>query len=889
MPTATYRLQLQPRFDFDAAAAAVPYLASLGVSHLHLSPILQATPGSTHGYDVVDHGRVSADLGGEAGLRRLAGAARAHGLGLVVDCVPNHMAVPVPQYLSAPLWGVLRDGPTAPSARWFDVDWSVPGGRMLLPVLRERLAAALPELRVDVLGAGEARAHCPAGTPVLRYHDHVLPLRPGTEGLPLAELLDRQWYRLAWWRLGRTELNYRRFFTITSLIGLRVEDPEVFAATHATLLRLVAEGLVDGLRIDHPDGLADPRGYLRRLAEAAGGRWTVVEKILTGEERLPRDWPCAGTTGYDVLRRIDGLFVDQPGVRRITEHYRCFTDEARGADDGARFEDVARRATRQVVTEELAAEVGRLTRLATRICQEEPLPAPPGAPERPSPAAGPTSGAVARPAGTPRRVCLRDHAPSALRTAVEELLVALPVYRPYVVPGEPAPARSALLLERAADPARYAFPTDAEAEAVDVVVDLALGRLGRSPAKDEFVARFAQTASATAAKGVEDTAFYRWVPLLSVNEVGGSPEDPGVLPSDFHAYCGYLQRDWPVGMTTLSTHDTKRSADARARLAVLAEVPEVWRRVCGQWAAASRRHLVGGLPDRHTQYLVWQTLLAAWPVDEERLTGTVLKSLREAKTRTTWTERDEVFEQAVVRYVRALLADPAFTGPDGAVGQLVERLRPAERCVALGALLVQLTMPGVPDVYQGGEGELRTLVDPDNRRPVDFAALRERLERLDGPGAADGTDVTGGTAPPGPPEGADLGTEKHWVTARALRLRRRRPEWFGPDSSYLPLHGRGPRAAHLTVFSRAERVITAVTRLPERLERAGGWEDTELPLPWRPSGGSWTDLLTGRAYPGGAAVRVADLFARLPVALLVADGGDAHGGGDAVGGAAAGR
>lgn len=310
-PTATYRLQLQPDFPFAAAERAVPHLAALGVSHLHLSPVLEAVPGSTHGYDVVDHTAVRAELGGEPGLRALAAAARSHGLGLVVDLVPNHMAVPEPLSLNGPLWQVLRDGPASPYARWFDIDWGAGhGGRLLLPVLGGRIGEEMRHFRVE----GE----------VLRYHGHAFPLRPGTETLPPDRLLDAQWYRLAWWRLARSELNYRRFFTISELIGVRVEDPEVFEATHGTVLRLIREGVIDGLRIDHPDGLVDPGGYLARLHERTGGRWTVVEKILTRDERLPDSWACAGTTGYDALRHIDGLFVCPQGAARLFSHYRDF-------------------------------------------------------------------------------------------------------------------------------------------------------------------------------------------------------------------------------------------------------------------------------------------------------------------------------------------------------------------------------------------------------------------------------------------------------------------------------------------------------------------------------------------------------------------------------------
>ncbi|HCA86260.1 MAG TPA: hypothetical protein DEQ61_12615, partial [Streptomyces sp.] len=349
MPTSTYRLQMQPDFPFAAAEAAVPYLASLGVSHLHLSPVLEAVPGSGHGYDVVDHAAVRAELGGETGLRRLAATARSHGLGLVLDIVPNHMAVPVPERLNRALWAVLRDGPDSPYARWFDIDWQAEesGGRpgqVLLPVLGGRLGDELEHFTLERDDGGDSTggAGGTSGTDsthaidsaggsgsgyVLRYFDHLFPVRPGTERLPLPELVDAQWYRPAWWRLARTELNYRRFFTISELIGLRVQDPAVFAATHETVLRLLREGVVEGLRIDHPDGLADPEAYLRRLGEATGGCWTVVEKILTGGEPLPPGWPVAGTTGYDALRRADGLFVDPAGARELAAVHRGFTGQ----------------------------------------------------------------------------------------------------------------------------------------------------------------------------------------------------------------------------------------------------------------------------------------------------------------------------------------------------------------------------------------------------------------------------------------------------------------------------------------------------------------------------------------------------------------------------------
>ncbi|WP_141207473.1 malto-oligosyltrehalose synthase [Streptomyces griseorubiginosus] len=769
VPTATYRLQLQPEFPFGAAAAAVPYLASLGVSHLHLSPVLEAVPGSTHGYDVVDPARVREELGGEDGLRALSDTARQHGLGLVLDIVPNHMAM-APRHNRA-LWEVLREGPKSPYARWFDIDWEAQDGQVLLPVLGRPVGAELGSLTVD----GE----------VLRYHDHVFPLREGTEELPLPQLLDAQWYRLGWWRLARTELNYRRFFSISELIGVRVEDPEVFEATHGKVLQLLHEGVVDGLRIDHPDGLADPDGYLLRLHEATGGRWTVVEKILADGEHLPASWPVAGTTGYDALRHLDGLFTDPAGFGELLGQYRRFA--APQTDRGGDWAATVRRAAYKVITHELAAETERLTRAAVRVCAASPEPA------------------------------LRDRAPWALRTALVELLVRMEVYRPYA-----SSDAAAVVTEEAAAEARLAFAVPEEAEAVDVVRDLVLGRAGDGPEHVEFRTRFAQTSSALRAKSVEDTAFYRYVPLLSATEVGGNPGRPAVSPEEFHAYCARVQRDWPLTGTVASTHDTKRSADVRAALAVLTECPGWWADTLAEVTRTG-----DGVPDAQLAWAAWQTVFGLGPADPGRVREALLKHVREAGLYTSWTEQEPAYEEAVAAFVAA---GPG--GPQGErVAELRSRLRPHVQANVLGAALVQLTMPGVPDVYQGTEAEYLALVDPDNRRAVRF-----------------------------PPE--DSG-DKGALTAAALRLRRRRPEVFGASAAYEPLAAEGPAAGHCVAFTRSGEVLTAVTRLSLRLAEAGGWGETVLPLP----AGVWSDVLVPEREFSGR-VRLADLLGASPVALL---------------------
>lgn len=786
-PTATYRLQLQPDFPFPAAEKAVPYLAALGVSHLHLSPVLEAVPGSTHGYDVVDHSRVREELGGEEGLRSLAATAREHGLGLVLDIVPNHMAA-VPRH-NRQLWEVLREGRSSPYARWFDIDWAAGGDKVLLPVLAGPLGEQLDAFTVDV------------GAEVLRYGEQEFPLRAGTSDLPLPELLDAQHYRLAWWRLARTELNYRRFFTVSDLIGVRVEHPEVFDATHGKVLELLRDGVLDGLRIDHPDGLADPAAYLRQLNEATGGRWTVVEKILTGDEHLPPAWAVAGTTGYDALHRIDGLFTDPSGAAELLGRYREFAGPP--GDRGGYWKATVRRAAYRVATHELASETAWLTRLAASVCAADPA--------------------------------LRDHAPWALRTAIRELLVRIPVYRPYVTAGVP-PTRIAeeTLPDDAVRDAKAVFSVPEEAAAVDVVRDLALGRLGDGEEQASFCARFAQTASALHAKSVEDTAFYRYVPLISATEVGGDPGQPAVAVDAFHAFATRIARDWPATGTVLTTHDTKRSADVRARIAVLSECPERWAGLVAELTGATPV----AAPDPQLAWQAWQSSYGCAPLPAEelgaRLEPALLKAVREAGLFTSWTEPDEAYERAVTDFVAAGPGSASGTARRLVTG-FAESLAPHVRANVLGAALVQLTMPGVPDLYQGTESEYLALVDPDNRSPF--------------------------RRPEGPAE------EKQEVTAAALRLRRELPEVFGESGTYVPVAARGAAAGHVVAFSRSGEVVVAVTRLSLRLAEDGGWRDTVVELP---DGGPWRDALNrevGREFAGGA-VAAGELFGERPVALL---------------------
>jgi (1->4)-alpha-D-glucan 1-alpha-D-glucosylmutase len=807
VPSSTYRLQVHGGFGFDDAAERVAYLADLGVTHVYLSPILQAAPGSTHGYDVLDHTRINQEAGGRAAFDRLAAACREHGLGIVVDVVPNHMAVPEPEYLNSPFWWLLRDGRRSPYAGWFDVDWGAEEDRVLMPVLGGTVDQVIERGELVLADDGG-----PSGTDhVLRYYDHEFPVAPGTEGLPLRDVVEAQAYRLSSWREAGDALNYRRFFDVTSLVAVRVEDPVVFMATHAMLLALQGHGEVDGFRIDHPDGLADPSGYLDRLSDATGGAWVVVEKILEGEESLPEGWRCSGTTGYDAMLRVQQVLTppDHDGVLD-----RLWAEVA---PERASLDEVVTASKRLVVDDVQAAEVDRLMRLVRRV--------------------------------------LPDDDAAALRRALEALLVSMDRYRAYVVPGRPVDAEQAAVVDEAAERARGILaPSDNEA--LHTVVALVLGRelpsaaLDTGAAADDFRVRFQQTCGPVMAKGIEDTAFYRWFRLAGANEVGGDPEHLSIGVEQFHDWCGRMQQEWPLSMTTLTTHDTKRSEDTRARLMVLAEDAEGWE----HWLARARElaapHRTSRV-DAVTEYLVWQTLVGTWPITGARLEQYLLKAVREAKVHTAWVDGDAEYEDEVVAFARSVVRDldvhahlDAWTVPH----------EPSVRANILGQKLVQLTMPGVPDVFQGCEIGRLAVVDPDNRRPVDWADRALRLSRV-----LDDEPCF------------DLDDDKIRVTALALRCRRERPEAFtGPDATYT---GIDTTDEHVLAFARGDaegpQVVTVVTRSAGRLAADGGLGEATASVPE----GEWYDLLAGTAHiAGGHGLRLADLLAERPVALLVRGG-----------------
>jgi (1->4)-alpha-D-glucan 1-alpha-D-glucosylmutase len=874
---ATYRVQLHAGFGFAQAAAVADYLANLGISHLYGSPYLQAARGSMHGYDVVNHRRVNEELGGAEGHTHFCHALAKHGLGQVLDLVPNHMAITGPE--NPWWWDVLESGPSSRYAAYFDVDWDPPETRLrnmvLLPVLGNHYG--------HVLEAGELRLERRGADFTVRYHEHTFPVSPrsldATLGaaaercqsdelafladacgrLPLSTaidwvtvhgrhrdkevlrsllarllaeqpavpaaidavitelnadpdaldaLLERQNYRLAFWRAAARDLGYRRFFDINTLVALRMQDERVFADTHALALRWVADGVLDGLRIDHPDGLHDPEAYSRRLHQASPNAWILVEKILEPGERLRESWPVAGTTGYDFVNRVGGLFVDPAGEQPLTALYADFTGES------VDYRALVRQKKHQALHELLGSDVNRLTALGMEICERD------------------------------RRH--RDYTRYEIHEVLREVIACFPVYRAYVQADSGQVSEDDVhYIDEAVERAKGYRP-ELDAALFDFLRDLLLLRI-RGALEAELVMRFQQLTGPTMAKGVEDTAFYCFNRLISLNEVGGDPSRFGVTPEAFHQACLEAQRCWPRTMLATSTHDTKRSEDVRIRIHLLSEIPERWGEAVRRWAALNERHRRGGWPDRNTEYLLYQTFVGTWPIGVERAVAYMEKVIREAKVHTSWTTMHQEYEEAVRGFVTDVLADREFTAELQAfVAPLIE----PGRVNALAQTLLKCTAPGVPDFYQGTELWDLSLVDPDNRRPVDYGLRRQRLDALEG------------ATPEAIWARIDEGLPKLWVIRQALALRRRQPALFGPQGDYQPLLAQGARAGHVVAFARGSRAITVVPRLVLGLN--GDWADTTLELP----PGRWHNQLSGDEVRDGV-VRLAGLLTRFPVSLLV--------------------
>ena len=889
IPSSTYRLQLHRGFNFDNAAAIADYLCELGISHVYSSPYLQAAPGSTHGYDVVDHTKVNEELGGAAAHERFCRKLGEVKLGQVLDIVPNHMSLGNENRY---WWDVLENGASSRYASFFDIDWQpyeerlrnkvlVPiladqYGRVLqagdikvarhgnsfqvecsgqnLPVAPQSLPTILSKAAeyaksdtLNFLAASFGRLPAPEyvdrGTILARHRDKAvlkgLLARLCLEEPVIGEALDdavaklnankdalddflnQQNYRLAYWKTADQQLGYRRFFDVNTLIGLRVEREHVFEETHALVLDWLRRGVLDGVRVDHPDGLRDPLQYFNRLREHSPNAWIVGEKILEPGEFLRESWPIEGTSGYDFLNVALGVMVSPDGMKELNEIYEEFTSEP------SEFRAIAHEKKINATQEALGSDVNRLTSLLVEICEANRD--------------------------------QRDYTRAEMRRAIREIAACFAVYRSYV-----APARGEITdedrgyIERAIECAKQKR-RDIGAGLFDFMRGvLTLEVKGKQEA--EFLMRFQQFTPPVMAKGVEDTAFYCYNRLVAMCEVGCDPGSNGIGVAEFHAYNAKMQATHPHTMLTLSTHDTKRSDDVRARLAVLTEMPAKFGGALNRWSRMNndlRTELFGGgpgdMPDRNTEYLLYQTLIGAWPITIERMQEYMLKAVREAKQKTSWTANNAEFEDALHQFIEAVMRYAPFVTD---LERFVDEMKDAGRVNSLAQTLMKHTAPGVPDLYQGSELWDLTLVDPDNRRPVDYGLrtklLREML-RLSATGAAAEAMRR-----------ADEGLPKLWTIHQALCLRRERPESFGAQAAYTPLKVEGANAGHVIAYLRGESVATIVPRLVTVL--GGEWGETAVELPL----GRWTNRLTGAAVTGGK-VGMKEALRDFPVALLVRD------------------
>ncbi len=917
--SATARLQFHRDFTLDQATALVPYYAKLGISHLYASPLLTARAGSTHGYDIVDHNTINPELGGEDALRRLVAELRSHDMGLILDIVPNHMGVGGND--NAWWLDVLEWGRASPYADYFDVDWDPPDttlrGRMLAPFLGSSYGETLER------GELVLRFDDQDGRLFVGYHDHRFPIAPRdyaavllTEGGPLEpaarafadldaggrdatrkqaeaarqellqpvyrpgieeclksyavdtpagrerlhRLLERQHYRLAWWRAAADEINWRRFFDVNGLAGVRAENPHVFEATHQTVFRLYSEGLIDGVRIDHVDGLASPRDYCRKLhrrlqtaalsrpAELQGTPSVLwIEKILAPHERLASDWLTDGTTGYDFMNDAAAVLHDPAGEEPLTKLWTGMTGRP------GKFDEEAMPARRQILRESLSSELFVTASALHRVAR--------------------------------RNLATRDYTLTAIRNTLTELLVHFHVYRIYAGPAGITPTDQRIMDWAMAGARRTVRAADRPL--LELVGQWLSGTGLRSvPAgaqRQEWLRamiKFQQLSAPTAAKSVEDTTFYRYGRLLSRNEVGTEPSQWCLSPAAFHAAGKERQKRFPHALLATATHDHKRGEDTRARLAVLSEIPAEWEAALQRWTrlnASLKRDLDGPAPDAADEIMLFQTLVAAWPLDlkpsdveglaafEKRVAGWLEKGLREAKRHTGWAAPDTEYEGACRAFLAGLLDSSRSADMVGELCRFAARIAPAGAVNSLTQTLLRLTSPGIPDLYQGTEFWDFSLVDPDNRRPVDFPARQTALHEAGSPVSLleDWRD----------------GRVKQAVIARLLALRARSPGLF-TIGSYIPLRLEGEFADHALAFARVHEGHAAIivgTRLALTIDsnpdtpivNVVNWGDTAIMLPRSLIDRRLVHILDGEDEAMSTTrLPLARTLARLPIAVM---------------------
>jgi (1->4)-alpha-D-glucan 1-alpha-D-glucosylmutase len=854
----TYRLQLHAGFTLNDAERILPYLADLGMSHVYLSPCLQAVPGSAHGYDVADPRHISTDLGGEEAWERFVECARRHGLEILLDIVPNHMSASEHD----PWWDdVLAHGPYSEYADYFDIRTN--------PHKRFRVdLCTLAHAYGESLEKGELVVEVRDGRPRVKHYDNSWPLCPASwgaligagpeddcfaalhelgssaaPGMPelyrrlavraealldealrtgrleaatrrvngdpaaLDALLGRQFYALHGWKLAGELTNYRRFFDVSGLVGLRTENRRVFEASHARIRAMIEKGQLAGLRLDHPDGLRNPEGYFEWLRELLPEGRLYVEKILENDERLPEDWRVDGTVGYEFLAKVNRLWMDDQRTDALTATYADFTGHT------VNFAALVRSKKREIVESTFSTNLDRLSAAALVIARADWR--------------------------------TRDLSPRRLREALARVTTALTVYRTYRT-AETLSAPDERVFAEAVQNARISAP-EIDPAAFDFLLAL-FKKPKLTEDEAEFIGQWQQLSPAVMAKGVEDTTFYLFDRLLSCNEVGSQASLVGISAEKFHEFCHYLSDRWPNNLLATSTHDNKRSEDVRTRISVLSEIPDRWAEALHQWSQLTAPAWKNRTPDRHAEYLLYQTLIGAWPLSEERCWQYMLKACREAKIRTSWHEPNTGYEENIRGFIDGVYRTPEFIA---SLEAFIAPLIGPGRVNSLAQTLIKMIAPGVPDFYQGTELWDLSLVDPDNRRPVDFEARSEILRRCRSLSARDVL------------RDWDSGLPKIWLIARVLDLRRTRADDFRPQSRYQPLVGQGAHIGNLLAFLRGENLIAVVPRFSMSLN--GDWGDTQLPL----LRGVWVNQLTGDRLAG--AVTPEALFGDFPVALLLRD------------------
>lgn len=875
IPSSTYRLQLHKDFTFDDAGSIADYLHDLGISHVYSSPYLQAAPGSMHGYDVVDHRSLNEELGGKPGHERFCQRLSEVGLGQVLDIVPNHMALGEQNRY---WWDVIENGAASPYASFFDIDWQPQEERLrnkvLVPILADQYGRVLEDGGITVVrngdrflveAAGQTLPVAPNSLPIIlaraaeyaksdtlnflaasfsrlpdpdmsdrravtaRHRDknvlHRLLARICDEEAGVCEAIDRsiadlnrsldalddflnqQHYRLAYWKAADQQLGYRRFFDVNTLIGLRMELEHVFEETHGMLIDWLREGVLDGIRVDHPDGLRDPLQYFHRLREHAPDGWIIGEKILEPGEFLREGWPIDGTSGYDFLNVALNVLVRPEGMEALNASYAGFTGES------IDFPVIAHDKKIAVTEQALGSDVNRLTSLFVEICE-----------------------------------CnrnYRDFTRAEIRRAIREVASCFGIYRTYVVPERGEIIEEDRQYITRATQCAADNRTDMNSTLFDFMRDVLLMEV-TGKKETEFVLRFQQFTSPVMAKGVEDTAFYCYNRLTGMNEVGGDPGHNGLSLADFHAYNAKMQGTHPLTMTTLSTHDTKRSDDVRARLATLTEIPGEFAEAVARWSGMNGKLRTGEYPDRNSEMFFYQTLIGAWPITAERMQTYMEKAMREAKQQTSWVANNKDYEDALRKFIDESMASQPFLAD---LEKFVDRIRIAGETNSLSQTLMKYTAPGVPDLYQGAELWDYSLVDPDNRRPVDYDRRRSLLSEMKSMGVAEVIARR------------EDGVPKLWTIYHALQLRREHPGWFGAEAAYIAVEAEGDKRDHVIAYVRGDNVLAVTQRFPLTL---GSWGATAIVVPV----GKWKNRLTGEQVQGGK-VLVRNLLESFPVALLV--------------------